>query len=140
MELFFYPIVILVVLIPIALYLILRPVFKNQQTVNGVVNYNSFMRKYVFQIELDQMEFYDQLKTQNVHDIMEYCLSDDCTEIVFTRYNTRNRYKLMIDERNNYIILKVQQVSVLSRVPYYINEFFMRKFGAKPMEYEKYPF
>ena len=76
MEKYIYIFVIVfVVIIPIALYLILKPMFKHNKLLNGIVNYDTFMRKYVFGIALKKEEFYTQLKTPNVYDVLEYTLS-----------------------------------------------------------------
>ena len=54
MEKYIYIFVIIfVVMIPIALYLILKPIFKHNKLLNGIVNYDTFMRKYVFSVALD---------------------------------------------------------------------------------------
>lgn len=55
-------VIIFVVMIPIALYLILKPMYKHNKLSNGIVNYDTFMRKYVFSVALDKEEFYSQLK------------------------------------------------------------------------------
>ena len=93
MEKYIYIFVIIfVVMIPIALYLILKPMFKHNKLLNGIVNYDTFMRKYVFSVALDKEEFYSRLKMPNVQDVLEYTLSDDCTVITFKMYNGKYPY------------------------------------------------
>jgi len=52
MEKCFYLFVILlfVFAVPVALYLILKPMFQQRKLLNGVIHYDTFMRKFVFQI------------------------------------------------------------------------------------------
>ena len=133
-------IVVFVVMIPIALYLILKPVFKHNKLLNGIVNYDTFMRKYVFSVALGKEEFYSQLKIPNVQDVLEYTLSNDDTVITFRLYNGKYPYKINVDAFNESIILRVEQLSANSKPAFYINEFFVKKFNAKPLDFEKYKF
>ena len=133
-------IVVFVVMIPIALYLILKPVFKHNKLLDGIVNYDTFMRKYVFSVALGKEEFYSQLKMPNVQDVLEYTLSNDDTVITFRLYNGKYPYKINVDAFNESIILRVEQLSANSKPAFYINEFFVKKFNAKPLDFEKYKF
>ena len=133
-------IVVFVVMIPIALYLILKPMFKHNKLLNGIVNYDTFMRKYVFSVALGKEEFYSQLKMPNVQDVLEYTLSNDDTVITFRLYNGKYPYKINVDAFNESIILRVEQLSANNKPAFYINEFFIKKFNAKPLGFEKYKF
>ena len=133
-------IVVFVVMIPIALYLILKPMFKHNKLLNGIVNYDTFMRKYVFSVALGKEEFYSQLKMPNVQDVLKYTLSNDDTVITFKLYNSRYPYKINVDAFNESIVLRVEQLSANSKPAFYINEFFVKKFNAKPLDFEKYKF
>ena len=141
MEKYIYIFVVLfIVMIPIALYLILKPMFKHNKLLNGIVNYDTFMRKYVFSVALGKEEFYSQLKMPNVQDVLEYTLSNDDTVITFMLYNGKYPYKINVDAFNESIILRVEQLSITSKPAFYINEFFIKKFDAKPLDFEKYKF
>ena len=133
-------IVVFVVMIPISLYLILKPMFKHNKLLNGIVNYDTFMRKYVFSVALGKEEFYSQLKMTNVQDVLEYTLSNDGTVITFRLYNRKYPYKINVDAFNESIILQVEQLSANSKPAFHINEFFIKKFNAKPLDFEKYKF
>ena len=133
-------VVVFVVMIPIALYLILKPMFKHNKLLNGIVNYDTFMKKYVFSVALSKEEFYSQLKMPNVQDVLEYTLSNDGTVITFRLYNGKYPYKINVDAFNESIILRVEQLSANSKPAFYINEFFINKFNAKPLDFEKYKF
>ena len=133
-------IVVFVVMIPIALYLILKPMFKHNKLLNGIVNYDTLMRKYVFSVAIGKEEFYSQLKMPNVQDVLEYTLSNDDTVITFMLYNGKYPYKINVDAFNVSIILRVEQLSLNSKPAFDINEFFIKKFNAKPLDFEKYKF
>ncbi len=142
MEKYIYIFVIMffVVVIPIALYIIFKPVFRQNKLLNGIVNYDTFMRKFVFRIEITKEEFYSQLKIRNINDVLEYSLNEDCSVITFTMYNMKYPYKIIVDDFNESIILRVEQIQITSKPAFRINEFFIKKFNATPLEFEKYSF
>ena len=142
MEKYIYIFVIMfvVVVIPIALYIIFKPMFRQNKLLNGIVNYDSFMRKFVLRIEITKEEFYSQLKIRNINDVLEYSLNEDCSVITFTMYNMKYSYKIIVDDFNESIILRVEQIQITSKPAFRINEFFIKKFNATPLEFEKYSF
>ncbi len=142
MEKYIYTFVIMfvVVVIPIALYIIFKPMFRQNKLLNGIVNYDTFMRKFVFRIEITKEEFYSQLKIRNINDVLEYSLNEDCSVITFTMYNMKYSYKIIVDDFNESIILRVEQIQITSKPAFRINEFFIKKFNATPLEFEKYSF
>ena len=142
MEKYIYIFVVMfvVVVIPIALYIIFKPMFRQNKLLNGIVNYDTFMRKFVFRIEITKEEFYSQLKIRNINDVLEYSLNEDCSVITFTMYNMKYSYKIIVDDFNESIILRVEQIQITSKPAFRINEFFIKKFNATPLEFEKYSF
>ena len=142
MEKYIYIFVIMfvVVVIPIALYIIFKPMFRQNKLLNGIVNYDTFMRKFVFRIEITKEEFYSQLKIRNINDVLEYSLNEDCSVITLTMYNMKYSYKIIVDDFNESIILRVEQIQITSKPAFRINEFFIKKFNATPLEFEKYTF
>ena len=142
MEKYIYIFVIMfvVVIIPIALYIIFKPMFRQNKLLNGIVNYDTFMRKFAFRIEITKEEFYSQLKIRNINDVLEYSLNEDCSVITFTMYNMKYLYKIIVDDFNESIILRVEQIQITSKPAFRINEFFIKKFNATPLEFEKYSF
>ncbi len=137
---YIFVIIFVVIVIPVALYIILKPMFRQNKLLCGVVNYDTFMRKFVFRIELTKEDFYSQLKMHNVNDTLEYSLNDDCSVITFIMYNMKYSYKIIVDDFNELTILRVEQIQVTSKPAFYINEFFIKKFNAKPVEFKKYSF
>ena len=135
-----FVIMFVVVVIPIALYIIFKPMFRQNKLLNAIVNYDTFMRKFVFRIEITKEEFYSRLKIRNINDVLDYSLNEDCSVITFTMYNMKYSYKIMVDDFNESIILRVEQIQITSKPAFRINEFFIKKFNAKPLEFEKFIF
>ena len=137
---YIFVIIFVVVVIPIALYIIFKPMFRQNKLLNGIVNYDTFMRKYVFYIEFSMVEFFSKLKARNINDVLEYSLNEDCSVITFTMYNMKYSYKIIVNDFNESIILRVEQIQITSKPAFRINEFFIKKFNATPLEFEKYSF
>ena len=127
----FFVIVFVLVIIPIALYIIFKPMFRQNKLLNGIVNYDTFMRKFVFRIEITKEEFYSRLKIRNINGVLEYSLNEDCSVITFTMYNMKYSYKIIVDDFNESIILRVEQIQITSKPAFRINEFFIKKFNPK---------
>ena len=142
MEKYIYIFVIMfvAVVIPIAFYIIFKPMLRQNKLLNSIVNYDTFMRKFVFRIEITKEEFYSQLKIRNINDVLEYSLNEDCSVITFTMYNMKYSSKIIVDDFNESITLRVEQIQITSKPAFRINEFFIKKFDAKPLEFEKYSF
>ena len=139
-HIYVFVVIFFVVIIPLALYLVLKPMFRHNKMLNGIVNTDAFMRKYVFRIELTKEAFYTQLKTRNINDVLEYSLNDNCSVITFIMYSTKYSYAIKVDDFNESIVLRVEQIQAISRSAFIINEFFIKKFNATPLEFEKYSF
>jgi len=137
---YIFVIIFIVIVIPAALYIIFKSMFRQNKLLNGIVNYDTFMRKYVFYIEFSKVEFFSKLKARNINDVLEYSLNDDCSVITFTMYNMKYSYKIIVDDFRGAIILRVEQIQPTSKVAFFINEFFIKKFNATPLEFEKYSF
>ena len=142
MEKYIYIFVIMfvVVVIPIALYIIFKPMFRQYKLLNGIVNYDTFMRKFVFRIEITKEEFFSRLKIRNINGVLEYSLNEDCSVITFTMYNMKYSYKIIVDDFNESIIQRVEQIQITSKPAFRINEFLIKKFNATPLEFKKYAF
>ena len=68
MEKYFCLFVILffVFAVPVALYLILKPMFQQRKLLNGVINYDTFMRKIVFQIDFTNEFFIKKIDAKPI--------------------------------------------------------------------------
>ena len=142
MEKFAYIFIVLlgVMFVLLAFYFIFRPMVRQQKMLNGVVNYDPFMRKFVFRIDGTKDLFGSELNMHNVNDTLEYSLSNDRTVITFLMYHGKFEYEMLIDEFDGFIILRLQQLCLSGRVSFHINEFMIRKFQAKPLEWTNYHF
>ena len=125
--------------IPVSIYLIFRPAARQRQVSSGVINYDAFMKKFCFSIDATKQEVYSQLNLPNVYDVLEYDLDEENDVITFKRYvGGRYPYRIFVDEVEGCHILWVEQFPLVmggGNVPYLINEFFIKKLGAKPIDY-----
>ena len=58
-------VIIFALMIPLVLFFILKPMLKHNKLLNGIVNYDTYMEKYVFSITLKKEDFYAQLRMPN---------------------------------------------------------------------------
>ncbi len=132
----------IIVLVPLAIYVIFKPMIRQNKLLNSVCNYDSLMRNFVFKVDLSKDCFFRQLKTHNVNDVMQYRLNEDLSVITFMRNYTEMSYSIKLKSFENSIVLKIEQATLIgkSNMPYYVNEFWIKKFNAEPLEYEKYAF
>jgi len=102
----------LFIIIPIVLYEALVPQFRQNKLLNGVVNYDAFMRKFVFRIDLNKVEFFSILSIHNVGDVLEYILNEDESTITFVKFNAKTTYRYELCERENFLLLKVKRIGL----------------------------
>ena len=143
----FWPFLFIFVIFPAltlgCLYIIFRPMYKNREITNGILNFDGSMRKFVFRIDLSKDEFFSKLKSRNACDTMEYSLNADLTGITFKELGSRLEYGIEIIPCDGYLILRVKQISLLygkTNIPYHVNEFWICKFNAKPIDYSRNAF
>ena len=114
--------------------------FQQRKLLNGVVNYDIFMRRFVFSIDSTREEFYSKLKIHNVDDVLEYEFDEQNSVVTFTVHSRQFAYKIKVDEYEQIAILRAEQVPFVSKVTYHINAFFIKKFNAEPIDYRSYGF
>ena len=122
----------------IALFIIFNQFKKHNRLLGGVVNYDTFMKRYVFRIDLGRDDFVRQLKIKNAYDVLPYEYDEETGVIVFKKYNTDYKYRIYIQSKESYIILKVEQICFSSKVAYDINYFWINKFNAIPLEFNQF--
>ena len=138
---------ILIILIPACIVAIIAfSAFKNiDKRKQGLINYDSCMRKFVFRVDLTKEEVYERLRTRNVTDVLEYILNEDLSVITFKYYNGEISYTFSVCEydNNDYLIIRLEQLLLIpgkSRILKNINKFFFMKLDAKILDYDKYSF
>ena len=77
-------IVLFILAIPLALYLIFKPVMEDRKVRNGVINSDPLTQHYCFVLACDQPEAINQLSIHNVKDNLEYTFDADGLTIIFS--------------------------------------------------------
>ena len=138
---------ILIILIAACIVAIIAfSAFKNiDKRKQGLINYDSCMRKFVFRVDLTKEEVYERLRTRNVTDVLEYILNEDLSVITFKCYKGEISYIFSVCEydNNDYLIIRLEQLLLIpgkSRILKNINKFFFMKLDAKILDYDKYSF
>lgn len=133
--------VIFIIALIIVLAVVLIPYFealsKNKKASDGIVNYDVFMRRFCYKIQMTQEEIFKALSVPSVLDEIEYQFDANEAVIIFTVYNTKLKYRLSITEFSDYSILKAEKIDMFSKgpEPNLINPFWVRKLNAIPIAY-----
>lgn len=120
------------------------PIYINHKTVsNGVINYDSTMRKFVYKINLSRQAVITLLKSKNEIDELTCSFNEDETIINIAEYGSNRKYYFNVLEYNNHSILRLEQVSIIgmrSYVPYKLNPFIISKLQAEIIPFSQYSF
>jgi len=76
-------IVILIISIPLALFVIFKPVSEDKKSRNNIMNSEPLTQHYCFMLNCNQSEAINQLAIHNVKDALEYKLDADSLTITF---------------------------------------------------------
>ncbi len=139
-EFIFFAIVF-VALIPVALYVILKPMLKEQKVSSGIRNQDTFWQNYLFKIKLSKQDFLNQIEIPNITDTMEYTFDNSTMTITFTKHSAHIPYTIIVKELENGCYIRLTKnvfIGDRSNIPYYINEFMIKKFDAELLPYEEY--
>ena len=131
----------LIVLISIVLYFILSPGFRERKITNGVRNQDAFSQNYLFKVNYQKQEFIRLMNLPNVSDALEYIFDDTKMVVTFSKHGANIPYTVFIKECNSgcYVkLIKNVLIGNRSNIPYQINEFMIKKFGAELLPYEEY--
>lgn len=143
MDLLIYSIIYFVFFIPLILMMHV-PVYKNHKKITGgMINYDSFMRKFVYKIYLSKEQTITSLKTRNAADELTCSFDFDKNIIEFAEYGNKHKYFFQILEYNHYSILRLEQVALISggnQIVYKLNPFIVRKLSAEIIPFSRYGF
>lgn len=130
-------IVLMMIVLPLVLFLILKPAMADRKVRNNVNNSDLFAQHYCFVLDCNQTDALDKLSLRNVNDNLKYTLNKDWLTIVFSHFGTSVKYQLSFYVVENKTYLKVSRAQFLykSNIPLMINRFFIEKIGAVPVDY-----
>ena len=133
--------IVFVALIPIALFLILKPMLRERKISNGIRNQDTLSQNYLFKINYSKQEFLRRIELSNVTDSMDYAFDNNTMVITFSKFNAEIPYTVTIKESENGCYIRLTKngfFSERSNIPSYINEFMIKKFDAELLPYEEY--
>lgn len=116
---------------------------KHKEVSNGIINYDSVMRKFVYKIYLSRQEVITLLKSKNEIDELTCTFNDDETIIKISEYGSNRKYYFQVQELNGFSLLKLEQVSVIgmqSWVPFKLNPFLVKKLNAEIVPFSQHKF
>lgn len=120
------------------------PMHKEHEKVcNGIINYDSVMRKFVYKVYLSRQEVITLLKSKNEIDELTCTFNDDETIIKISEYGSNRKYYFQVQELNGFSLLKLEQVSVIgmqSWVPFKLNPFLVKKLNAEIVPFSQHKF
>lgn len=101
---------------------------------NSVVNYDTFMKSFMYKIPLTKAELIQQLSLYNAKDKLEYDFDAENMSITFKKYNDKLDYKVEISEQEQFCIVRLEKAYVSisnTNIPQYINSFMVNKLNAE---------
>ena len=131
-------IALFVLAIPLALFLIFKPVKADKKIQNNVINSDPLMQHYCFVLDCDRTEALEKLSAHNVNDTIEYTFDINRLIIVFSHLGASIEHQISFYVVENKTYLKVSRVKFMhnkSNIPLMVNRFFIEKIGAVPVDY-----
>ena len=136
--LFAFAVVYLIVVIVIV-YFCVKTGREDSKLRNLVNNTDASMSQYCYVLDFDQQEMIRRLSVPNIHDALEYTLDADTLRITFLQYGVKSlTYRLdffVVEDRTYLRVNCAETIYGKTRIPFYINRFFIEKTGAIAVDY-----
>lgn len=123
---------------PLLLFIIFKPAIQDARVRNNVSNSDPFTRHYCYILHSTQDETVNKLSIHNITDTLEYTFDADCLTITFSHQGASIKHQLSFYTVENETYLKVSRIKFMhskSNIPLMINQFFVKKLDAKPVDY-----
>ena len=133
--------IVFVVLVPIVLFFVLKPMFRELKVSKGIRNQDVLSQNYLFKINYSKQEFLTRIKISNATDLMDYTFNDNTMIVTFFKCNAKLPYTVVIKELEDGCYIRLTKNVLIgdrSNIPYYINEFMINKFDVELLPYEEY--
>lgn len=125
-------------LVALGVFFVLLTQKKVHQSTGGVVNYDSFMRIFIYRVDMPEEMIINRLKAPNVLDELSCEIDVDKSVIRFSEYGSSREYFFEIKACEGYSILKLSQAKLIgarSHIPFKLNTFIISKLNAQPIPY-----
>ena len=113
MEILIFALFFFLLLVPLVLGHWI-PIYKSHyKATDGIINYDSVMRKFVYKTNLSKDEIIDLLNTKSDLDELSCSFDFDKSIIRFSEYGSHKDYYFQVHECIGFSILRLEQVSFL---------------------------
>lgn len=143
MDALIYAIFFFVILIPLVLGMVAPMLKKHYKTTDAVMNYDIYMRKFVYKVPLKRDEIIEALRYTDDIDELSCSFDFERSAVVISEYGSSREYYFYIDEYDGYSILKLEQVALIgmsSHIQYKLNPFMVSKLHARLVPFSQYAF
>ena len=121
-----------------------KSIIREHDDVTGeTVNYDSFMRKFVYKVSLTQDEIIHTLTISNDADALHCSFDTDVPIITFSEYGSGVAYYFSLREYDGFYILRLEQVpkfGTQGAIPHKLNPFIVKKLHAQIVSFSQYGF
>ncbi len=128
-------------LIAIVLGIVFTTHKSHKKVTNGIANYDSSMRKFVYKIYLSKEDIVNLLKTKNEIDELFCEFNFKKSTVNISEYGSCIEYYFRIQECNGFSILNLEQVTFVgmqSYIPYKLNPFMINKLNAEIVPFSQF--
>ncbi len=143
MDALIYCIFLFCILTPLVLSIIIPMFRKHYKTTDGIINYDIYMRKFVYKTALKRDDIIDTLSKQDDIEELNCRFDFECNTVVISEYGSHREYFFYIEEYDGFSILKLNQTSVFampSHVPFKLNPFIVSRLQAELVPFSQYSF
>ena len=138
-------VVIVSILISLGLvfYVTIPMVNKHRRATSNIINYDLFMRKFIYKVPLHSEEITRLLLIKNITDDISCTYESTESTLKISVPCDSQTYYLQIEEHDEYCILKLEnaaKTTMRSAIPMKINPFMVDKLQAEPIPYSLFPF
>lgn len=121
------------------IYIAWEPYFFDKKIRNNINNFDASMNNYIFTVNNSRQHIVERLYLHNISDCLEYFFDPETLTICFKDHGLKATYQLeFFPVTNEYMYLLISKTSLLpsnSMVGLKINNFFINKLDAHPVDY-----
>ena len=146
MKLVIYSAILVQLIVGVVLLIVIPKMRRQVQEGSYANNYDFTKRELLYSIPMDEKQFVDSLRLKNIYDGLEYTLDETKCSITFSYEGYQfgqsyTYYVTALQDGENLLRLynpDIRPLFVGGRFSIDINSFFIRKCGAKPLDYDNY--
>ena len=145
MQLVIFAFLFMQLTVGLVLLIVIPKMRRQVQEGSYVKNHDFSRREVLYSIPMDETQFVESLRLKNIYDGLEYTMDEANRRITFSyegyRFKLPYTYSVTpLRDGGNLLRLynpDLHPLAVGDRLAIDINSFFIRKCGAKPLDYDK---